>query len=74
MFFCRRNQSAKKKEISIDIGVTFVKGIVYGLGMIVAFAVVVPFFVWFLRAFDWIPFISDIAIEVAEKMQNANSF
>ena len=60
-------------ELSKDLGRTFLKGIVYGLGMITAFAVVVPAIVWILRTIDWIPFFSDIALQIAERIRDANN-
>lgn len=68
----KKKQADSTAKVSKELGLTFTKGIAYGLGMITAFAIVVPFLAWFLRTFDWVPFISDIAIEVAERMQDAN--
>ena len=53
---------------------TFVKGIVYGLGMICAIAVVLPILIWFLRYVEWIPLLGDFFSEIAQRMQETSTF
>lgn len=49
----------------------FLRGIVYGLGIIVAIALILPILLWMLSTIDWIPFIGDIVSDVVLRMENA---
>ena len=47
----------------------FLRGIVYGLGILVSFAIVVPILLAMLSYIDWIPFIGDIITEVIQRIE-----
>ncbi len=47
----------------------FLRGIVYGLGILVAFAIVVPILLAILSSFDWIPIIGDILTEIIARIE-----
>lgn len=49
----------------------FIRGIVYGLGIIVAIAIVLPILLWTLSTIDWIPYIGDIISEIVWRMESA---
>ena len=49
----------------------FIRGIVYGLGIIVAIALVVPVLIALLSMIDWIPFIGDIVNEIILRIESA---
>jgi hypothetical protein len=49
----------------------FLRGIVYGLGIIVAIALVLPLLLWLLSSIDWIPFIGDIVSDIVLRMEGA---
>lgn len=49
----------------------FIRGIVYGLGIIVAIALVVPLLIWILSMVDWIPFIGDMVNEIILRIESA---
>ena len=49
----------------------FLRGIMYGLGILVSIAIVVPILLALLSTIDWIPFIGEIAQEVILRMENA---
>ena len=49
----------------------FIRGIVYGLGIIVAIAIVVPILSAVLSTIDWIPFVGDIINEVILRIESA---
>lgn len=52
----------------------FLRGIVYGLGILVAIAIVIPFVIAVLQRVEWIPILGDFLSEISERMQNANAF
>jgi len=49
----------------------FVRGIVYGLGIIVSIAIVLPFLLAILSTIDWIPYIGDLITEIVYRMESA---
>ena len=53
--------------------IAFLRGIMYGLGIIVAFAIVVPILLALLSMIDWIPFIGDIITEVIARIEATRS-
>lgn len=49
----------------------FFRGIVYGLGILVAFAIVLPILLSLLSMVDWVPYIGDIIADIVERLQTA---
>jgi hypothetical protein len=49
----------------------FIRGIVYGLGIIVSIAIVLPFLLAILSMIDWIPYVGDIVAEIIARMESA---
>ena len=49
----------------------FIRGIVYGLGILVAVALVVPLLLALLSSVDWIPVLGDIFAEIVIRMEDA---
>ena len=49
----------------------FLRGIVYGLGILVSIALVLPFLLWILGMIDWIPYVGDIIAEIVQRMEMA---
>ena len=48
---------------------TYVRGIVYGLGAITALVVVIPLIVWTLRTVQWVPLIGDFVNNIATRVE-----
>lgn len=51
----------------------YAKGIAYALGVMTAFAIVIPFIVWFLRALPWGPIMDDLIEQVLERVEQAET-
>lgn len=51
----------------------FLRGIVYGLGILVSFAIVAPILLALLSTIDWIPFIGDIITEVIRRLEETRA-
>lgn len=51
----------------------FLRGIVYGLGILVSIAIVAPILLALLSSIDWIPFIGDIITEVIRRLEETRS-
>lgn len=51
----------------------FLHGIFYGLGMIVAFALVIPFAILLVDQVQWVPLIGDFLTEVVTRMEQVRS-
>ena len=49
----------------------FLRGIVYGLGILVAISLVVPLIIALLGSIDWIPYIGDVIADIALRIQSA---
>lgn len=49
----------------------FIRGIVYGLGIIVSIAIVLPFLLAMLSTIDWIPYVGDLITEIVYRMESA---
>jgi hypothetical protein len=50
---------------------SYLKGIVTGLGVLTAAAIVVPIIIWFLRGIQWVPLVGQFVNEVATQMEEA---
>lgn len=50
---------------------TYVKGIVYGLGALTAFAIIIPLVVSLLQRVEWVPLIGNFVHDVAVRMEQA---
>lgn len=48
---------------------SFIKGIAYGLGALVAVAIVTPFVVWFLGSIAWPPIVAGFVSNVISQIQ-----
>lgn len=48
---------------------TYLRGIVYGLGALTAAVIVIPFIVWLLQQFPWVPIIGDFAERVLVRIE-----
>lgn len=51
----------------------FLRGIVYGLGMIVAVALVIPFALLLVDQVQWVPLFGDFLIEVVSRMEQVRT-
>ena len=60
-------------ETARFLWMAFLRGIMYGMGIIVAFAIVVPILLTLLSSIDWIPFIGDIITEVIARIEATRS-
>ncbi len=49
---------------------SYIRGIVYGLGAITAFAVLIPVIVWTLHRVEWVPILGDFINRIAIQVEN----
>ena len=49
----------------------FLRGIVYGLGILVAISLIVPLIIALLSSIDWIPVLGDIVADIVLRIQTA---
>ncbi len=47
----------------------FWQGVAYGIGFVMAVAVLVPVFIWTLRSVNWPPIIAEFVDEVVQQME-----
>ncbi len=50
---------------------SYLKGIASGLGVITAFAIIIPLLLWFLQRIQWIPLLGDFVSQVAVQVEEA---
>jgi hypothetical protein len=49
----------------------FIRGIIYGLGVVAAFAIVAPLIIIILQSIEWVPLIGDFVHEITEQVKGA---
>jgi len=49
----------------------FLRGVVYGLGVLVAAAIVIPLLLMTLRSVEWVPMVGDFVTRVIERIEGA---
>ena len=68
-------QLPKEFEYVISPGkhlwLSYLRGIVYGLGAITAAVFVIPFIIWVLQKIPWVPIIGNFAQRVAVQMERS---
>lgn len=68
-------QLPKEFEYVINPGkhlwLSYLRGIVYGLGAITAAVFVVPFIIWFLQKIPWVPIVGDFVRAVTVQIERA---
>lgn len=64
---------ASLQETARFLWIAFLRGIMYGLGIIVAFAIVVPILLTILSYINWVPFIGDIVTEIIARIEATRS-
>ena len=52
----------------------FLRGVVYGFGMIVALALVIPFAILLIDQIQWVPLFGDFLSEVVSRMEQVRTF
>lgn len=55
-----------------SLGWHFLRGILYGLGILTAVAIVIPIVIEILRVIEWVPLLGDFLVQLVERMENAN--
>jgi len=56
-----------------NVWLMFLKGIAYGLGILVAVAIVVPLTIAMLRSIEWVPLIGDFLTDITQSMEEHTS-
>lgn len=51
----------------------FLRGVLYGVGFLMAFAVVIPVIIWFLQSVEWVPLLGEIMGEIALRIDAVRS-
>jgi len=49
----------------------FLRGIVYGLGILIAVAIVIPFLITILQKIEWVPLIGDFIGDINQRIREA---
>lgn len=49
--------------------IALARGVAYGLGILLATAIVVPIIVYSLRSINWVPLVGDFVMDIAERVE-----
>lgn len=56
-----------------SFGTHFMRGVAYGLGIIISFAVIIPLFISVLRLVEWVPLFGHFLSQLLEWMEQSQS-
>ncbi|MDP7247417.1 MAG: DUF5665 domain-containing protein [Candidatus Peribacteraceae bacterium] len=59
-------------ESSKSYGIYFLRGVMYGLGFLFAFVIVIPLIVWMLQYIEWIPMLGDLIVNIIERIEEVS--
>ncbi|PIR48647.1 hypothetical protein COU80_02990 [Candidatus Peregrinibacteria bacterium CG10_big_fil_rev_8_21_14_0_10_55_24] len=62
----------EQSKTSRRLGFFFLRGVFYGLGILVAIAIIIPIVIQILHSVQWVPLLGDFLIEVIERMEQAS--
>jgi len=55
-----------------NLGIFFLRGVMYGLGILFAIAIVIPVIVWLFQWIEWVPLIGDFVTEVIKRIEEVS--
>ncbi len=61
-------------ESSKSYGIYFLRGVMYGLGFLFAFVIVIPLIVWILQYIEWVPMLGDFIADIIERIETVSQF
>ncbi|MBU0457867.1 hypothetical protein KJ652_05180 [Patescibacteria group bacterium] len=67
-------KSTAVAEAGRSVGIYFFRGIMYGLGILFAIAIVIPLTIWALQWVEWVPLIGDFLADIAARMGEVSRF
>lgn len=59
-------------ESSKSFGIYFLRGVMYGLGFLFAFVIVIPLIVWVLQYIEWVPMLGDFIANVIQRIEEVS--
>ena len=61
-------------ESSKSYVIYFLRGVMYGLGFLFAFVIVIPLIVWILQYIEWVPMLGDFIADIIERIETVSQF
>ena len=61
-------------ESSKSFGIYFLRGVMYGLGFLFAFVIVIPIMVWILHYIEWVPMLGDFIADIILRIEAVSKF
>ena len=59
-------------DSSKSFGIYFLRGVMYGLGFLFAFVIIIPLLVWLLQYVEWVPLLGDFIADVIQRIEAAS--
>ncbi len=64
-------ENTRYERLGLSTAYSLLKGVAYGLGALLAVAIVAPFFLWFMSSIAWPPIIANFVNQVIDHVQQA---
>ncbi|MCF7844812.1 MAG: DUF5665 domain-containing protein [Kiritimatiellales bacterium] len=55
-----------------NLSIFFLRGVMYGLGILFAIAIVIPVLIWLFQWIEWVPLIGDFVTEIIKRIGEAS--
>jgi len=66
-------QQEEQAKMSRRFGFFFMRGVLYGLGILVAIAIVIPIIIQLLYSVQWVPLLGDFLVQIIERMESVSN-
>ncbi len=66
-----RRETVLMNDFKWGMANAFLRGVAYALGALMAVAIIVPVFLWFLRGIEWPPLIGGVISNIIEYIDQA---
>ncbi|MFA7681411.1 MAG: DUF5665 domain-containing protein [Candidatus Peribacteraceae bacterium] len=53
------------------LGLYFLRGVLYGVGILFTIVIIVPIIIWLLHWIEWVPLLGDFLAQVVARMEQA---
>ncbi|MFH1670145.1 MAG: DUF5665 domain-containing protein [Patescibacteria group bacterium] len=55
-----------------NLSIFFLRGVMYGLGILFAIAIVIPVIVWLFQWIEWVPLIGDFVTQIIKRIEEVS--
>ncbi|MBU2213432.1 hypothetical protein KKC44_06060 [Patescibacteria group bacterium] len=55
-----------------NLSIFFLRGVMYGLGILFAIAIVIPIIIWLFHWIEWVPLIGDFVTQIIKRIEEVS--